>query len=74
MVIAAAKYVLIAGILAGLGFGIYQLVSADEPEPAPVEPEETLPPLPTDEPDVEGWLKLAPEYGLELVGPPPEEW
>ena len=49
VVIAAGKYILIAAVLAGLGFGIYRLVSNDEPQPEPVE---SLPPLPTDEPDL----------------------
>ena len=53
MTIAIAKYVLIAGVLAGAGFGIYQLVSDDQPEPAPTTPEESLPPLPTDDPDLD---------------------
>ncbi len=51
VVIAGFKYVLIAAVVAGLGFGIYQLVRDDEPpEPDTAEPVESLPPLPTDEP------------------------
>ncbi len=51
VVIAVSKYLILAAILAGLGFGIYTLVSndgAEEPEPA-----ESLPPLPTAEPDLD---------------------
>lgn len=52
VVIAVAKYALVAAVIAGVGFGIYQLVSNDEPN-QPAEPVESLPPLPTDEPELE---------------------
>ena len=53
VVIAVSKYVILAALLAGVGFGIYTLVSNNSQEQVPEEPVESLPPLPTDEPDLD---------------------
>jgi hypothetical protein len=53
VVIAVSKYLILAALLAGVGFGIYQLVSNNSQEQVPEEPVESLPPLPTDEPDLD---------------------
>jgi len=45
--IAGFKYIVVAAVLAGLGFGVWRLVGNND-EPSSPDPAESLPPLPTD--------------------------